>query len=378
VYAGTRGTLDIADERVTPLMLDVTDAEQIQQAVRQVGSLDVLINNSGIAPYDDLSDPAVIEQTLAVNFFGMYKVSQAFLPMLKCSKGALVNNLSLMALAPLPLTPSYAISKAAALSMTQSLRALVASQGVKVHGVFLGPVDTDMTRGFDIPKASPESVAQGIFNGLENGEEDIFPDPMSQSIAEGWRTGVAKEFEASTQALCRRAWRLCRSAAHHSTLTFNKGRTEEERVMKRQDFTTSFTVDQSPEEVFKAVNNVRGWWWGEVDGDTGRLGGEFIYRYQNMHKSTQQVTEFVPGKKVVWHVTDAELTFVKDKSEWIGTDIVFEIASEGGKTELTFTHVGLVPAFECYGGCSGAWGALVDGNLRNLITTGNNQPDAFA
>ena len=195
VYAGTRGTLDIADERVTPLMLDVTDAEQIEQAVRQVGSLDILINNSGIAPYDDLSDPAVIEQTLAVNFFGMYKVSRAFLPKLKRSRGALVNNLSLMALAPLPLTPSYAISKAAALSMTQSLRALLAGQGVTVHAVFTGPVDTDMTRGFEIPKASPESVAQGIYNGLENGEEDIFPDPMSRSIADGWRTGIAKQFE---------------------------------------------------------------------------------------------------------------------------------------------------------------------------------------
>ena len=195
VYAGTRGTLDIVDERVTPLMLDVTNAAQIEQAVHQIGSLDVLINNSGIAPYDDLSDPAVIEQTLAVNFFGPFNVTRAFLQLLKRSKGAIVNNLSLMALAPLPLTPAYAISKAAALSMTQSLRALLAAHGVTVHGVFPGPVDTDMTRGFEIPKASPESVAQGIFDGLANGEEDIFPDPLSQSIAEGWRTGVAKEFE---------------------------------------------------------------------------------------------------------------------------------------------------------------------------------------
>jgi len=100
-----------------------------------------------------------------------------------------------MALAPLPLTPSYAISKAAALSMTQSLRALLASQGVTVHGVFLGPVDTDMTRGFEIPKASAETAAAGIFDGLQNGEEDIFPDPMSRSIADGWRNGVAKQFE---------------------------------------------------------------------------------------------------------------------------------------------------------------------------------------
>jgi NAD(P)-dependent dehydrogenase (short-subunit alcohol dehydrogenase family) len=195
VYGGTRGTLDIVDERVSPLMLDVTNTEQIEQAARQVATLDVLINNSGIAPYDDLNDPAVIQQTLAVNFFGTYKVSRAFLPMLKQSKGAIVNNLSLMALAPLPLTPSYAISKAAALSMTQSMRALLASQGVTVHGVFLGPVDTDMTRGFEIPKASPESVAEGIFAGLEDGDEDIFPDPMSRSIAEGWRNGVAKQFE---------------------------------------------------------------------------------------------------------------------------------------------------------------------------------------
>jgi hypothetical protein len=148
--------------------------------------------------------------------------------------------------------------------------------------------------------------------------------------------------------------------------------------MKKDGFTTSFTVDQTPNEVFTAVNNVRGWWSGEVNGDADRPGAEFTYRYQNMHKSTQQVTEFVPGKKVVWHVTDAELTFVKDKTEWTGTDIVFEIAGKGGKTELRFTHVGLVPAFECYGGCSGAWGTLIDGNLRNLITTGKNQPDAFA
>jgi NAD(P)-dependent dehydrogenase (short-subunit alcohol dehydrogenase family) len=195
VYAGHRGTLDMIHERVTPITLDVTNNEQIAQAVRQVGSLDVLINNSGIAPYDDLSDLAVIEQALSVNFFGMYKVSRAFLPLLKRSKGAIVNNLSLVALAPLPIIPSYSISKAAALSMTQSLRALLAAQGVAVHGVFLGPIDTDMNRGFDIPKASPESAAQGIFDGLYNREEDIFPDPMSRQIAEGWRNGVAKQFE---------------------------------------------------------------------------------------------------------------------------------------------------------------------------------------
>ena len=147
--------------------------------------------------------------------------------------------------------------------------------------------------------------------------------------------------------------------------------------MKKQDFISSFTVDRSPEDVFKAINDVRGWWSGEIDGDTDRLGAEFTYRYKDLHTSTQKVTEFVPGKKVVWHVTDAELTFVKDKKEWVGTDIVFEIAREGGKTELRFTHAGLTPAFQCYGGCSNAWGALVGNNLRNLVTPGKRQPDIF-
>ena len=148
--------------------------------------------------------------------------------------------------------------------------------------------------------------------------------------------------------------------------------------MKQDGFTISFTVEQTPEQVFAAINNVRGWWSGEVTGETSKLGAEFAYRYKDMHKTTQKVTEFVPGNKVVWHVTDAELTFVKDKTEWIGTDIVFEITRKDGETELRFTHVGLVPAFECYGGCSGAWGALVEGNLRKLIETGKSQPDVFA
>jgi NAD(P)-dependent dehydrogenase (short-subunit alcohol dehydrogenase family) len=195
VYAGTRGALTIADERVTPLTLDVTNAAQIERAASEIENLDVLINNAGIALYDDLTNFDLIEQHLAVNLFGSLKMSRAFLPKLTRSKGAIVNVLSLMALAPLPLTPAYAISKAAAFNMTQSLRALLAGQGVTVHGVFLGPTDTDMTRGFEIPKASPDAVGQGIFDGLQNKEEDIFPDPASQSIAEGWRTGVAKAFE---------------------------------------------------------------------------------------------------------------------------------------------------------------------------------------
>jgi hypothetical protein len=145
--------------------------------------------------------------------------------------------------------------------------------------------------------------------------------------------------------------------------------------MVKQDFTTAFTVDQSPDDVFAAVNNVRAWWSGGIDGDTDRLGAEFTYRYKDVHRSSQKIVEFVPGKKVVWRVVDAELNFVKDKTEWNGTDVVFEIARKGDKTELRFTHFGLVPAFECYGGCSGAWGFYINDSLRSLITTGEGEPN---
>jgi len=145
--------------------------------------------------------------------------------------------------------------------------------------------------------------------------------------------------------------------------------------VKDRDFTSTFSVNQTPEEVFDAINNVRGWWSGEIDGSTDKLGAEFKYRYKDFHRSIQKITELVPGKKVVWHVLDSSLNFVKDKTEWNGTDIVFDIARKGDKTELRFTHAGLVPALECYGACSDAWGSYIKDSLRSLITTGKGQPN---
>jgi len=200
VYAGSRGPLTHSDARVTPLTLDVTDAAQIRRALERVDALNVLVNNAGVAEYDDLSDRAAIERHLAVNLFGPYEMTQASLPLLTHSRGAIVNVLSLTSLAALPLIPAYSISKAAAFSMTQSLRALFAGRGVSVHAVLTGPVDTDMSRGLDIPKASPASVARAIFDGVENGEEDIFPDPMSASMAESWYNGAAKAMERQNAA----------------------------------------------------------------------------------------------------------------------------------------------------------------------------------
>jgi NAD(P)-dependent dehydrogenase (short-subunit alcohol dehydrogenase family) len=196
VYACSRQPLVHPDDRVTPLRLDVTSAAQIQEAASQVESLDMLINNAGIMLRDDLTDPAVLERHLAVNLFGTYAVTQAFLPAVTRSRGAIVNILSANALAPLPLImPAYSVSKAAAFSLTQSLRALVSGQGVGVHAVLPGPVDTDMTRGSNVPKASPESVALAVFDAVDNGDEEIFPDPASAPIAARWRDSPAKLLE---------------------------------------------------------------------------------------------------------------------------------------------------------------------------------------
>jgi NAD(P)-dependent dehydrogenase (short-subunit alcohol dehydrogenase family) len=201
VYAGTRQPLSHSDGRVIPLTLDVTDAAQIQAAVQTAESLDILINNAGVALYDDLSDPTALERQLAVNLFGTYGVTQGFLPLLTRSRGAIVNVLSVAALAPIPVIPAYSVSKAATFSLSQSLRALLAGRGVRVHAVLAGPVDTEMSRDLDIPKAAPESVARGIFDGVEKGDEEIFPDPMSDSLAQSWHSGAAKALERQFAAL---------------------------------------------------------------------------------------------------------------------------------------------------------------------------------
>ena len=147
--------------------------------------------------------------------------------------------------------------------------------------------------------------------------------------------------------------------------------------MKAADFTTTFVVDQTPTEVFNAINDVRGWWSGKVEGETDKPGAEFTYEVPGVHYSKQKITAFIPGKKVVWLVLDATLSFVENTSEWKGTEIIFEITEKGAGTEVRFVHKGLVPAFQCYDGVSNAWGLLVNGNLRRLINTGEVQPSPW-
>jgi ketosteroid isomerase-like protein len=142
------------------------------------------------------------------------------------------------------------------------------------------------------------------------------------------------------------------------------------------NFNTTFLVDQSPEEVFNAINNVRGWWSEEIEGDTQKLNDEFTYHYQDVHRCKMKIIESIPGKKVIWICTDNYFSFTKDKSEWIGTKIIFEISKQGNKTQLHFRHEGLVPEYECYKACVNGWTQYVTLSLPAMINTGKGQPNS--
>jgi NAD(P)-dependent dehydrogenase (short-subunit alcohol dehydrogenase family) len=201
VYATGRTIPNHTDPRVVPLILDVTNPDHIQAAVDQVAVLDVLVNNAGLGLYDDLSEAGIIEQHLKVNVFGPHALSRALLGQLRASRGAVVNIVSLASLASVPVMPAYSVSKAAALSLTQSQRALFGKEGVTVHAVLAGPIDTDMTHGLEIPKSSPGSVAAAILDGLERGDEEIFPDAMSGGLGTGWGEGLVKTLEKANAAM---------------------------------------------------------------------------------------------------------------------------------------------------------------------------------
>lgn len=178
--------------------------------------------------------------------------------------------------------------------------------------------------------------------------------------------------------ICQNAWNTYIQKSLFSLITTGVGhpngkdkpQTEDEKNKTTANFTTTFFVNETPKQVFEAVNNVRGWWQGEIEGKTDKLNEVFTYRMKEFHFSKQKVVELVPFEKVVWLVTESNLSFTKDKSEWTGSTIIFEICEINNKTQLRFSHVGLWPKIECYGSCSNAWTKLIQESLFSLITTG--------
>jgi NAD(P)-dependent dehydrogenase (short-subunit alcohol dehydrogenase family) len=196
VYAGTRRPLPSHDDsRVTHLLLDVTRPDQVQAASAAVGHLDILINNAGVGTLDDLGDEEALNAHLAVNLYGPFRVTRAFTPQLTAARGAVVNVSSIAAIAALPVMAAYSLSKAAAWSLTQSQRALLAARGVTVQAALAGPIDTDIIRDLPIPKSAPAGVARAIFDGISRRQEEIFPDPLSAPVAAGWTDSVIKSLE---------------------------------------------------------------------------------------------------------------------------------------------------------------------------------------
>lgn len=193
------------------------------------------------------------------------------------------------------------------------------------------------------------------------------------------QVGLTPEYECFD--ICRNAWETYINKSLFNLITTGKGQpngkdkpqTENEQNMTA-NFTTTFFTDKSPKEVFAAINDVRGWWHGEIEGNTEKLNEEFTYRMKDEHFSKQKITELIPNEKVAWLVTDSKHTFTHNQSEWTGTKIVFEITEINNKTQVRFTHFGLIPAFECYGNCSNAWEKLIQQSLFSLITTGKGVP----
>jgi len=145
--------------------------------------------------------------------------------------------------------------------------------------------------------------------------------------------------------------------------------------MKTQDFSTTLTVDQSPKQVFDAINNVRGWWSEGLEGGSEKLNDEFIYHYKDIHSCRIKLIEVVPEKRVVWLVLENDFNFTTDKTEWVNTKVIFDISRQGDKTQIHFTHEGLVPAYECYDACVNGWTRFLQGSLVELISTGKGQPN---
>lgn len=191
--------------------------------------------------------------------------------------------------------------------------------------------------------------------------------------------GLVPEYECYD--ICENAWNTYIQKSLYSLIMTGKGQpngkdmpqTEDEKHLASPDFTTTFFVKESAAAVFNAVNNVSGWWQGEVNGSTHHVGDEFTYKMKDIHFSAQRVVEMIPDSRIVWLITDSKLSFLKDKNEWTGTNIVFEISEINNKTQLRFTHAGLSPDIECYGACSNGWSRLIQESLFSLITTGKGK-----
>lgn len=209
VYATARNTESLSGlveshgDRIVPIALDVTNAEQVESVAQIANDVHVVVNNAGVAVQNDLfnSDLTPSRQEFEVNYWGTLNVARSFVPIvLSNGGGALVNMSSIAGLANFPMLPTYSDSKAAVHSLTQGLRLTKKAEGLQVVGVYPGPVDTDMAKDIDMDKATTQSVANEILDGIESGAEEVFPDPMAKGYSGPYEAG-AKALERATEEM---------------------------------------------------------------------------------------------------------------------------------------------------------------------------------
>ena len=150
---------------------------------------------------------------------------------------------------------------------------------------------------------------------------------------------------------------------------------KENNMEENKNFTSTILVDATPKAAFDAIKDFRAWWGEDIEGNTDKLNEIFFYHYKDVHLCKLKLIEMVPNEKLVYLVVDNQFNFIKDKTEWINTKLIFEIMPEGGKTKVVFTHEGLVPEYECYEVCNDAWTTYIQGSLQSLITTGKGKPN---
>jgi hypothetical protein len=145
--------------------------------------------------------------------------------------------------------------------------------------------------------------------------------------------------------------------------------------VKNQDYSVTISAAISAKDAFKRINNVSKWWTENLEGHSQKLNDEFTVRFGDIHYSKQRLIEVIPDKKIVWLVTDSNLSWLRNKHEWTNTKISFDITNKDNNTQIEFTHIGLVPGIECFVDCSNAWSQYINQSLLSLIATGKGQPD---
>lgn len=400
---GQQANIEILD-------VEVTDERSVRDAVETIikkeGRMDVVVNNAGVyaTGIAETFTADDLDKVMDVDVKGPWRIIRAALPqMRRQGEGLIINISSVAGRFSFPFQMAYNTAKFAIEGLTEGLHYEVRSLGVDVVVIQPGPFPTDifgkMLTGSDATVIAgygdlakvPEQIGAGIGQLFET----LKPNPqlVADAIVKLINTPTGKRplrtvVDPATGNFSEIANKHVKEQYENFLTAFGL----QGLLSNPQDFTATIEVDQTPKEAFNAINNVRGWWSEEIEGSTDKLNDEFKYHFEDIHRCQIKVIEVIADRKIVWLVMDnyfkpgifdeashhlqSNDRLTKDQSEWTGTKISFEIAKKDDKTQIRFTHLGLVPAYECFDVCSNAWNHYIRKSLLSLITTGKGQPNS--